>query len=369
MCFYEDADGIVVASTSLTADADLALFAAQEGSVPITVGGAEAVGSPFGQQDRIVVALAEGGLLDISVRPTGSAADDLQALATSLAEAILATGPVTAIPTDRGDVEALFVVTNLCDAITVGQVNEITGGSYGPPDASEQERCFFAATDGVGGVTIGLFPDDEAVNAGTYTSEELEVAGRPASWDPRLGTLDVDAGTGRRLHVNAITFEEVDPALRDQLVAIAEAIIPNLTTAAPPTPPPGPGCDASLEDLSRITGLEIASAMPFDPVCFYVAAGGDSSSGVLVGILAGDDPAGALEASDFSSTVEPTPTEVDGRPALAADSPEGSLVAVDLDGLPGGDGQVLFVAVGGLPAGSDQMAIAIEVVRFLISQM
>ena len=90
---------------------------------------------------------------------------------------------------------------------------------------------------------------------------------------------------------------------------------------------------------------------------------------MLVGVLPGDDPASALEAADFSSEVPPTPGEVDGRPALIAESPEGTSIAVDLDGLPGGDGQVLIVAVGGLPEGSDQLAIATEVVRFLISQM
>ena len=94
-----------------------------------------------------------------------------------------------------------------------------------------------------------------------------------------------------------------------------------------------------------------------------------TQQGAIIGILPGDDPATALEAADFSSSVEPTPTDVDGHAALAADTPEGASLAVDLDGLPGGDGQVLIVAVGGLPAGSDQMAVTTELVRYLISTM
>jgi hypothetical protein len=370
MCFYEDAEQGPAGSILLLSDVDLSLFAAQEGSEPISVAGVEGVASPFGQEGRIVLALPEGGLLDLTVDPPPvPEAYDARALATSLAEAILAAGPVTAIPADRGEAEALFVVTTLCDAITVEQVNEITGGGVGSPDGNEEGRCFYPATEGCGGITTGLFEDDEAVNAGTYTSEEITVAGRPASWDPRFGWLDVDAGTGRRLHVNTGDYDPEDPAIRDQPVAIAEAIIPNLTPAAPPPPPPPAECDAPLEDLSRITGLEITTAASFGPLCFYTAEGGTTMSGVLAGFLPGDDPASALEAAEFTSEVAPTPGEVDGHAALIAESPEGTAVAVDLDGLPNGDGQVLLVAVGGLPEGTDRLAAATEVVRLFISQM
>ena len=106
--------------------------------------------------------------------------------------------------------------------------------------------------------------------------------------------------------------------------------------------------------------------MPFGEVCFYTT-GSSSQQGVLIGVLPGDDPAAALEGAGFSSEAAPTPAEIDGRAALTVDTPEGASIAVDLDGTPGGDGQVLIVVVGGLPEGSDQMALATEVVRYLIS--
>jgi hypothetical protein len=369
MCNYIDADGNAVGLIWLHSREDLSLFAMQEGSEPVTIAGVEGITFPIGGQGRVILALPDGGLLDVTASPPGTDPEQQQPLATSLAEAILATGPVTAVPADRGEVEALYVVTTLCDALTVEQVNEIMGGSYTPPDGTEEERCFYPETEGFGGITTGLFEDgSDTIDAGTYESEELTVAGRPATWQPQFGFLDVDAGAGRTLHVNAAVFDEVEPALRDQLVAIVEAIIPSLTTAVPPTPPPAAGCDAPLDELSRITGLELTTATPFAPLCFYVGPGG-AETGVLVGFLPGDDPASALEAADFTSDVEPTPGDVDGRPALITESPEGMAIAVDLDGLPNGDGLVLLVAVGGLAAGSDALAVTTEVVRFLISRM
>jgi hypothetical protein len=371
MCTYLDVDGGQLALLWLQSDVDLSLLAAQEGSEPITIAGVEGVTTPFGQPGRLVLGLPDGGLLDMTVTIPDADPDRQLAAATSLAEAIIATGPVTAIPTDRGDVAELFVVSTMCDALPVEQVNTITGGRYVLPDyeQSSDESCIYVVPDGFESVSFNFGSGvADAVDAGTYTSEELTIAERPAVWDPEFGFLTVDAGGDRTLHVNFLDAE-LDPARRDHTAAIAEALIPNLTGAAPPPPPPDATCDASLTDLSRITGLEITSGSAFGPVCFYTAEAGTTMSGVLAGFLPGDDPAAALEAAEFTSEVEPTAGDVDGRPALLAQAPEGTSIAVDLDGLPGGDGQVLVVAVGGLPEGSDQLAVATEVVRFLISQM
>jgi hypothetical protein len=363
-CYYSGPDGGLPVSIWLNGDADLSTFSSQDGVEPITLAGLEGVWWP--SQNRLIVALADGGLLDLTVYGQGGAAP--KDAAAALAEAILASGPVTAVPADKGPADGLYLEGSMCDVFSPDEVNAITGGSYGPLDLESEADDPNCTYQGPAGFVIFVLSTDygRTVDTGTYTSEDLVVAGRPAIWDSVQEFLTLDAGDGRTLAVG-FSANEPDPATRrDQAIAIAEAIIPKLSSEAPPVPESAE-CDAPLDELSRITGVELVAGMPLGAVCFYTS-GSSSQQGVVIGVLAGDDPAAALEAAGFTSEVAPAPTDVDGRAALVVDAPEGSSLAVDLDGTPGGDGQVLVVVVGGLAEGSDQLAIATEVVRYLIAQ-
>jgi hypothetical protein len=362
-CSYTGSEG-GYATIWLDSDADMSMFAAQEGVEPVTVADLDGLWWP--SQNRLILTLPEGGLLDLSMAGLEVASMDP---VSALAEAILATGPLTAVPPDKRQTEGLYLAGAMCDVFTPDEVNAITGGTYGPldfPPEADDPNCTY---EDPSGFVIAVLSNDfgKTVDTGTYTSEDLTVADRPAIWEPDREFLTLDAGDARTLAVGFSSNEPDPVAHRDQAIALAEAIIPKLGTEAPPEPETAE-CTASLEELSRITGVEITSATPFGPVCFYMSSSG-TQQGALIGILPGDDPAAALEAADFSSSVEPTSTDFDGHAALQVDAPEGASLAVDLDGLPGGDGQVLIVAVGGLPAGSDQMAVAGELVRYLISTM
>jgi hypothetical protein len=363
LCFYSgDAGGPV--NIWLNPDATLSMFSSQDGVEPVTVGGLEGLSWP--SQSRLILALPEGGLLDLTVY--GSA--DVQATATALAEAILASGPVTAIPADKGPAESLYLDGPMCDLLSPDEVNAITGGSYGlldGPAVAGDQTCTYQADSEF--VVFGLGDDyGRSVDTGTYGSEDVQVDGRPATWAPDTETLTVDAGDGIILTVAFSAFEPEPKGRRDEAVGIAEAVIPQLSTDAPATPTTAE-CAASLDELSRISGLEIVNPLPFGPLCYYSTSSTSAQEGVLIGILPGEDPAAALEAASFSSEIAPTATDVDGHAALAVDAPEGASLAVDLDGLPGGDGQVLVVATGGLPEGTDAMAVATELVRYVISMM
>ena len=362
-CFLSGSEGAFV-TIWLNSDADMSMFAAQEGVEPVTVAGLDGLWWP--SQSRLILTLPEGGLLDLSVAGLEAASMEL---VSGLAEAILATGPLTAVPPDKGQAQGLYLDGAMCDVFSPDEVNAITGGTYGPldfPPEADDPNCTYEDPTGF---VIAVLSNDfgSTVDTGTYTSEDLTVADRPAIWEPDREFLTVDAGDDRTLAVGFSSNEPDPTARRDQAIALAEALIPKLSTVAPPTQQAAE-CTASLDELSRITGVEIATATPFGLICFYMSTAG-TQQGAIIGVLAGDDPATALAAAEFSSSVDPTPTDVDGHAALAADSPEGAMVAVDLDGLPGGDGQVLLVAVGGLPEGSDQMAVATELVRYLISTM
>ena len=162
------------------------------------------------------------------------------------------------MPTDKGPAEGLYLEGAMCDVFTPDEVNAITGGSYGPLDfASEADDPNCTYQDAVAGFVIFVLGNDygRTVDTGTYTSEDLVVAGRPAIWDPAQEFLTIDAGDGRTLAVG-FSANEPDPATRhDQAIALAEAIIPKLSTEAPPAPETAE-CDASLDDLSGIIGVE-----------------------------------------------------------------------------------------------------------------
>ena len=100
-----------------------------------------------------------------------------------------------------------------------------------------------------------------AIDIGTYTSEELIVAGRPAMWDPvdnGYPTLDVDAGGGDLFRVYYQMDDRAAESLRDPAVAIAEAVIPRL--AAVGAPPTVDCSTLTIEEVASATGLPIISA-------------------------------------------------------------------------------------------------------------
>jgi hypothetical protein len=363
-CFYTGAEASPV-TIWLNPDATLSMFASQDGVESLSVGDLEAIWWP--SQSRLIATLPFGGVLDLSTSGQGGSQPKDGAVA--LAEAILASGPVSAIPPDKGPAESLYLEGSMCDILSPDEVNAITGGTFGPlEDLSEGGDDPNCTLQDPSGFVIFVLSDDlgHTVDAGTYTSEDLAVAGRPAIWEPDREFLTLDAGDGITLAVG-FSSNEPDPETRKpQAVAIAEAIVPRLSTDAPAVPESAE-CTVSLDDLSRITGLEIVNGVPFGPVCYYASADPSMQRGALIGVLPGDDPAAALEAAEFSSEVAPTPSDFEGRAALVVDTPEGASIAVDLDGLPAGDGQVLLVAVGGLDG--DQMAVASEIVRYVISTM
>jgi hypothetical protein len=86
----------------------------------------------------------------------------------------------------------------------------------------------------------------------------------------------------------------------------------------------------------------------------------DQRAAVLASVGPAEDVHAALAQArgTFSDLSEGTPVEVAGRPGALATSSRGALVAVDLDGLPGGDGQVLILYAWGFPEGTDMAAIA-----------
>ena len=176
-------------------------------------------------------------------------------LVTGLVEAILATGPLTALPPDKGQPQGLYLDGAMCDVFSPDEVNAITGGTYGPldfPPEADDPNCTYEDPTGF---VIAVLSNDfgSTVDTGTYTSEDLTVADRPAIWEPDREFLTVDAGDDRTLAVGFSSNEPDPAARRDQAIALAEALIPKLSTVAPPTPVAAE-CTASLDELSRITG-------------------------------------------------------------------------------------------------------------------
>jgi hypothetical protein len=376
-CAYKDDHGDRVLLITLHPDSGLATFAGQQGAREITLSGLPAVSFMGGGAGRVVVELAEGGLLDVGAGLIGERARRQVRLATGVAEAIVAGGLMTAVPPDRGEVEQLYLAaeTLMCDALALDEMNTITGASFTSENVRpEGERCYYILPDTSGSVTFSLGSDtvdSRTVDIGSYGSEELTVAGRPAIWEPRLSRLTIDAGPNRLLRVEVGLLEQLDggspEALREQAVELAEGVIGGLTTVAPPPPPLPEDCHLTLDEIAQITGLGVDDAQAAgDGSCAYLVSTAPQA-GVIVASLEAKDPATLMKDNGVPRDAY-SALDVAGRAAVFAQNAQGAAVVVDLDGLPDGDGRVLFVNMGGLPEGTDAQAAGTQIAEMVLSR-
>ena len=215
--------------------------------------------------------------------------------AEAIASAIFAAGPFTTQPTSRGETPQIHGPGVMCDVATVAEVNTITGGAYAASTVGDPvNHCYYADPATFANVSFDVGPDAyDLLTVGTYTSEELTVADRPATWDIGqygLSTLAVDAGAGQIFEVDFTGSPATPDALRGYAIAIAETALGRMVVGAPPPPAATGSCLlATTDEVASITGIAIASSTSMgDTACGYV--GGDGKSGVVMGTNAGTDP-------------------------------------------------------------------------------
>jgi len=364
VCVFEGTGREV--SIAFWADSQLELYRGEEDRDLVIAGrhGSESnTGRPEWQPYvGAIVALDDGGLLSADTNRGGDR--KRVKLATAVLEAILGAGPVTTRPPSRGEPGRLGPEGPMCDHLPLDDLNEILGTTFTAADLdSSDERCYVMTPDFY--VVFELDYDDmNAIDIGTYTSEELAVAGRPARWDPvdnGYPSLDVDAGGDNLFSVRFQVEDRAAESLRDPAVAIAEAVIPQLrTVGAPPT------LDCStltVEEVASATGLSITSADgSTGDGCAYGVEGGASS--FLVSVIPEE-----IAANYGLALPDPERTEVAGHAAAASSVPGGAVLMVDIDGLPGMTGYVMLVMGSDFPEDVDVLAAAKRLAEVLMTKM
>jgi hypothetical protein len=300
---------------------------------------------------------------------------DPVAAAVAIAEAALAGGAVLGRPAGEEGGPALSYEGDICDLVTLDELNQETGDDFSAAQADSADTCSYSKDDFSGLVTVG-FVDGELFQFQFQDAVELTVADRPALWSTEmLNSLSVDVGGGRLLQVGLFVLEGEPERLQGIASAIAAIAIGRMTpveTAAEEAPPQqappeapaaaGPGCDlVPVERVAEITGLPFTTASDegiTDIGCAYGTA--DQADGFLIiSRSQSSDPATTVD--EFASSVPlaagASPTDLAGRPAMSLADPSATFVVVDLDGIAGEDGRVLSVVWLAPPQGTDAEAI------------
>jgi hypothetical protein len=326
---------------------------------PTTVAGLPTISGTSSKGGAAIAELPDGGTLSVEVTRKGVRPKAAERIARDLLEAILAAGPVTAQPPDRGDPVPLYLAEPMCKTLTTEMVDELVGGSNEGHDPGNDQQCGYLPS----GLTVYLTRDDfKFVDLGDYGSEELTVAERPARWDGLEQQLSIDAGAGRVLAIDLLNQEPADGS-RETTLAVAEALLPLLSTEPPPLPA---GCPLPVDVVGGLTGLQTDDVATMGPFCQYI----DSSrpkAGVVVTQESADDP--KAWAARYGAPGRLKKVDVAGRPALTTDFAGATILIVDLDGLPGGDGNVLAIQVGGLPDGFESLTVAKALADAIIAEM
>jgi hypothetical protein len=325
---------------------------------PTTVAGLPTISGTFSKGGVAIAEFPDGGTLVVEVTPKGIRPKAAERIAQELLEAILAAGPVTAQPPERGDPEPLYLVEPMCRTLTTEMVDEIVGGSNEGSDPGNDQQCGYLPS----GLTVYLTRDDfKFVDLGDYGSEELTVAERPARWDGLEQRLSIDAGAGRVLAID-LAGEPADTS-RETNLAVAETLLPLLSTEPPPLPS---ACPLPVDVVGGLTGLQTDDVSASGPSCQYVDAT-RPNSGVIVMQESAADPKAWAERYGVPGRLKKV--DVSGQPALSLDKGGNSILIVDLDGLPDGNGKVLAVQVGGLPDGFDSPSVARALADAIIAEM
>jgi hypothetical protein len=326
---------------------------------PTTVAGLPTISGTSSEGGAAIAEFPDGGTLSVEVDRKGARPKADEKTAKEVLEAILATGPVTAQPPERGDPEPLYLAEPMCKTLTNEMVDELVGGSNEGTDPGNDLQCGYLPS----GLTVYLAPDDfKSVDLGDYGSEELTVDERPARWDGVEQQLSVDAGSGRVLAIDLVGQETVDES-RETTLAVAETLLPLLSTEPPPLPAE---CPLPLDVVGGLTGLQTDSVAASGMTCSYVDAT-RPRSGVTVIQDSAADPKALAERYGVPGRLKKV--DVAGQPALALEVDGAAILMVDLDGLPDGDGQVLMVQLGGLPDGFEPTAVAMALADAIIAAM
>lgn len=325
---------------------------------PTTVAGLPTISGTFSKGGVAIAEFPDGGTLVVEVTPKGVRPKAAERIAQELLEAILAAGPVTAQPPERGDPEPVYLVEPMCRTLKTEMVDELVGGSNEGSDPGNDQQCGYLPS----GLTVYLARDDfKFVDLGDYGSEELEVAERPARWDGLEQRLSIDAGAGRVLAID-LAGEPADTS-RETTVAVAETLLPLLSTEPPPLPS---GCPLPVDVVGGLTGLQADDVSSSGPSCQYVDAT-RPNSGVIVMQESAADPKAWAQRYGVPGRLKKV--DVSGQPALSLDKGGNSILIVDLDGLPDGNGKVLTVQVGGLPDGFGSPSVAKALADAIIAEM
>lgn len=238
-CTYM-ADSATVAIVTLTPDLPLDLAKlALPGVTEVTIAGSAALTSPGDESGSmppaVLVGLADGGALMVNVMPDVGVADPL-AGATALAEALLASGPVTAMLPEEASGPAIVVTGDPCELVTLDELGDIVGATFTTAEPDGGGGCTYQ-TDMTESMAIaGLtFSDGTLAPLRSGSTTDLMVGDRSAVWWPDLSSLFIDVGGGRVLSVTVMSLSapvegESSPA-QDQAVAIGELAVGRMTPA------------------------------------------------------------------------------------------------------------------------------------------
>ncbi len=344
------------------------------GATAVTLGGLPAMSSPGDAETgsaQVVVGLSDGGILEIEVDDDPGVSDP-EATARTLADAVLATGPVTAHADSATNVEAIAPTGSPCDLVTLGELKQITGQPFSITRSSRaKSTCLFSAARG--GVMVYLLIEPADLNmVRSKRTRSLTVADHPAIYSPADHLMAVDLGGGKLLGVE-VSFLGKGAKLKNltrTMQAIAETAMGRMAPvdAGQAVTCPMIGTDA-LVAASGIDLQPISGAGP--DTCWFLTS--DQRTALVLDITMHPDLATAwADAHDmFPDLPDPTDLVVAGHPASGATGASGTVIGVDLDGLTGQDGKVLAVVLlGTVPATmADPLAALESVASQVVSGM
>jgi hypothetical protein len=234
-CIWEGAGLNVIVSLLDTADV-ATMRIGLPGATDLVVAGREALSSAGGEgiPATVVVGLDGGGVILVQVAPADDVPADPIASASALAEAIFAGGPVLARPPQEASGPALGYEGDICDLVTVAELNHAIGeDTFATAMSDSPETCSYTSDDFSIGI-VGIIYSELFLARGDDT-EDLTVGGRPAVWSPQaLNSLLVDIGGGRTLQVAFLGLDLDTAQLRDASAAAAELVVSRLVPIEEP---------------------------------------------------------------------------------------------------------------------------------------
>ena len=128
---------------------------------PRTVAGLPTISGTSSEGGVAIAEFPDGGTLFVEVTRKGVRPRAAERISRELLQAILATGPVTAQPPERGDPEPLYLADPMCSTLTTEMVDELVGGSNEGSDPGNDQQCGYLPS----GLTVYLTRDDFQVRA------------------------------------------------------------------------------------------------------------------------------------------------------------------------------------------------------------